>query len=176
MVGMNPIELEDIVPRPATFYLERTKKTYHLRAVSLEDELWMRRTFGDEIQNIFSQIQMEPICRIVFRQLEEKDKEDFLEQTVTLINEKGQKISETKGGSELLLCLICGFEEKIQIFKALMKTIGISRPILEQIGQTSKTQSPPEEKKRHVGPKSSTSSRKSTVGRRSTSSRERRAK
>jgi hypothetical protein len=132
---MEQIKLEDLVPEGATFALKKTGKTYRLRPVSLSDELWMNRTFGAEIESVFRQIKMKEICRIVFHQLEEEDKVDFLAQDVTIINEEGEKITQRIGGAELLFILISGYAEKISIFQALLATIGVSRPMLDKLEQ-----------------------------------------
>lgn len=122
------MKLEDIIPQPATFTLKQTGKTYTLRPISLDDEIWLHREFGADIQNIFAQGRMKEISRIVFHQLVDEDKEDFLQKKVTYVNEEGVKISEMKkGGSDLLNAVIIGQSEKLEVIKALVKTLGVSR-------------------------------------------------
>ena len=128
---MKPIKLEDLNPMGATFHLRSTGKEYRLRPVNLSDEKWLQETFGASLSSVFSEIKMLHIARIVFHQLEEEDKRDFLQREVKFINEEGVEIVQKKGGAELLFWLISGMEEKLEIFQALMQTIGISRSMME---------------------------------------------
>ncbi len=130
---MKEVRLEDIIPKAATFTLARTKKTYHLRPVSLADEVWLKTEFGDDLQKIFSEINMVAISRIVFRLLEDEDKAEFAQKTVTIMNEQGEKAEEKMGGASLLHALISGFAEKMAILQALLQTIGISRPVADAL-------------------------------------------
>lgn len=127
------IKLEDLIPEEAEFTLALTKKTYKLRRFTLEDELWLKNRFGDELEKVFREIRMKEICQIVFHQL--VDKSEFLKREVKIINEEGDEITETKGGAELLFCMISGMNEKLEIFNALLATIGISRPIQEKLAK-----------------------------------------
>lgn len=127
------LKLEDIVPRPSSFTLSNGK-VYHLRAVTLGDEVWMAQEFGGEkLRAIFDRGEMLPICRIVFRLLSEEDKAEFAKQTVTIMNEEGDSMQETLGGYRLLYTRISGFSEKQAVLTALLETLGISRPTLEKI-------------------------------------------
>jgi hypothetical protein len=142
---METIRLEDLIPEGAEITLKKTGKTYRLKPISLSDELWLNKTFGAELDSIFRQIKMKEVCRIVFHQLEDEDKEDFLARDVTIINEEGEKATHRIGGAELLFILISGYKEKLEIFEALLKTIGISRPVMEKLKQE---ETPETEKKR----------------------------
>lgn len=170
------LNLEDIIPRAAIFTLRLTGITYAMRPVSLSDELWLKNTFGSGLQKILEEMEMRPICRIVFHLLDEKSKEHFAKQTVTIMNEEGDKVSETKGGAELLYCLISGFDEKMKVFQALLETIGLSRPIQEKFVEAEKKKLqdlaksiPTPSATEPTGPGSSTPSLTSTDGPPSTS-------
>lgn len=154
-----PLKLEDIIPAPATFKLRLTDKTYRLRPVSLDDESWMNSTFGDKLGDILGKIEMRGVCRIVYRLMEDEDRESLSSRKVTLMNEAGEKVSETKGGVELLYCLISGHAEKMAVFEALLQTIGISRPMMKQLTEDEKKNKPMPPKplkSRQTGRKSST--------------------
>jgi hypothetical protein len=167
---MQAIQLEDLVPQGAQFTLRKTEKTYRMNAVSLADEMWINQTFGESLGEIFKNIKMKEICRIVFRLLDDEDKEDFLARDVTIINEMGEKLTQRMGGSELMFLLISGYAEKIEIFEALLQTIGISRPMLNQLKDEVGAPIREEKKTPRTGHMSSTSSRRSTDGPRNTSS------
>lgn len=158
---MNEIKLEDIIPQGSSFTLKRTEKTYYLKPVSLADELWISQTFGDQLQEIMSQVKMKEICRIVFRLLEDDSKQEFRAKDVELINEEGESMTVRLGGAELLMCLVSGYGEKIQIIEALMDTLGASRPVRDKLTKAEEDQ---KKSQKPIGQKSSTSSQPSTDG------------
>ena len=128
------LKMQDIRPKPSSFTLAYNNKTYRLRAVSLEDEIWMNQTFGERLNDVFKELQMEHICRIVFRLMESDCRPDFASTTVKIINETGDEVSETMGGYRLLMAMMTGGpDEKIHVINALMETIGLSRPVAEKI-------------------------------------------
>ncbi len=153
------IELKDIVPRGATIKLSMKNRTYRLRAVTLDDEIWMNETFGSTLEDIFKNLKMKEVCKIVFHQMEEEDKQDFLAIDVEFINEKGEKLLKRMGGSDLLMIHILGYSEKIALYEALMETIGLSRPLQKKLSEEEKKSSP-----LPIGPKSSISSPMNTDG------------
>lgn len=170
---MQSIRIEDIVPQGAKFKLRSTGRSYKINALSLADEIWINEEFGKGLEDIFKQVKMKEICRIIFRLMDEGDKEEFAAQDVTIMNEQGEKITKRLGGSELLFLMISGFQEKIDIFQALLQTIGVSRPLMDKLSEEEKKNEP-------VSPQTGlpplTFSRASTGGRRNTSSRARPAK
>ena len=129
---MKPIDLKDLNPQGAEITLRKTGKTYRLRPVNLADEKWMGETFGSDLEKIFRDINMVQIMRIVFHQMEHEDKADFRQQEVEFMNEEGVSLKKKIGGAELLFWMIEGMEEKLQIFQALMQTIGISRAMMDE--------------------------------------------
>jgi hypothetical protein len=129
------LEIKDIKPQKATFKLEYNQKEYHLRPLSLNDRLWLEETFGQEkLNTIFTTIEMDSICRIVFHLMENEDKEEFVAQDVTIINEDGEKKKVRLGGYKLLRgMLICGISEIELMMQALLKTIGIGEKVLDKL-------------------------------------------
>lgn len=158
---MQPISLNDIVPQEATFSLQATNETYTIRPFSIDDELWLQRTFGNELERIFKEVRMEAICRIAFRQLVEEDKKKFATRTVKFTNEEGEEAEHQVGGYRLLLCFISGWGEKVEIITALTQAIGVSRKMLDQITEEEKKRT---EKPRSTGEPSSIDSVLSTDG------------
>jgi len=128
---MRPINLDEIIPQPATLKLKATDKIYHLRPLDLDDEAWLKARFGDQLNSIFSNIKIAEIAEIAFNQLEDTDKEDFVAQDVTIVDGKGEKHSIRLGGAQLLAKLIRGYDDKLAVFRSLIETIGISRPMFD---------------------------------------------
>lgn len=147
------LKFEDLVPQGDSFTLKKTGKTYHLRPFTLADEIWMADTFGESVEAIFKSMKMKEICRIVYRILEDEDKKEFKAKNVLLINEEGEEVEKRIGGYELLFLQIAGYSEKLEIFKSLLQTIGVSRGLQETLfednpkaneKQSSQKKSPPE--------------------------------
>ena len=126
------MELTDIIPQPSSFILRRTGITYHLRECTVEDEAWMAKTFGDKLDMIFRTNDMGELSRIVFRLMRVEDQEKFAPQKIKFVNEDGESAEILLGGAKLLRTLISGVNEKVEITRALMETIGISRAIQEK--------------------------------------------
>lgn len=125
------IELGDIKPQAAEIFVGG--EAYTLRKFNLEDEVWLRDTFKGE--PIFTeQMTTDHLCRIAFHQLTMHDKEKFQPIDVTIINEDtGEKSTVKMGGWKLFRAKISGQGEKLIIFKGLLHTVGISRPMLNKI-------------------------------------------
>ncbi len=161
-------ELSELVPEPSSFSLRSTGKTYRLRAVSLADESWMAKTFGDKLPNVFAEMQMKEICRIAFHLMEGEEKRDFIVREVKFIDDAGNELVEVRGGYELLFFCVQGLDERLAIYKALLQTIGVSRPKLDKL--LSDESQKKSIRKKLTGQKSSTCSARSTAGRRNISS------
>lgn len=163
------INLEDLVPEKSAFKLKIPNKEYTLRPFNLEDEVWLQKKYGNEIESIFKELRIKEICEIAFHQLE--DKSDFKKREVKFVNDEGDELVEIKGGVDLLYSLVSGFDEKIAIINALMATIGVSRPIVEKLTKED-GEKKSETTAEQTGQKSSTSSQVNTDGQPNTSSQE----
>lgn len=165
----HPLQMEDIKPEPATFKLKsRGESEYRLRAVTLEDEIWLNKEFGSRLDNVFKNMEMGPISRIVFRLMDEEDKQrDFTKRKVTIMNEAGETISEDRGGVELLQASLVGFDDKLAVITALLATIGMSRPAMDKL-QAALDEAEKKSLSPEIGEKPSTSSQPSTDGQPST--------
>lgn len=120
------MDLIDIIPTTGSFKLASTGKEYYLRPITLADEIWMKKTFGNKISEVFSTPDFDGIVRIVYHQL--LDKHDFTERTVEDYDENGSAITEKIGGYKLLALLTKGEQEKVSMIWALNETLGVSRP------------------------------------------------
>lgn len=161
---MKPIDLNDIIPREASFELSKLEGgPVTLRALNLDDEMWIDREFGARWGEILRGIVMEPICRLVFRLMSDADKLRFATKTVRIVNEEGDAIEEKRGGVKLLMCYVVGYDQKMIVYRALMETIGVSRPLLDETLAEQK-KSLQNLLNEHVGEKSLTSSPLSTAG------------
>lgn len=133
-----------------------------MRPLNLEDELWLKTEFGEELQKVFSEVRIKEICRIAYRLLE--NKEAFSKQKVTVVNEEGETAEVEIGGVKLFYSLVSGMDEKLEIVKALLATIGISRPMQDKMIADEMEEQKKNLEMRLTGEKSSTSSAPNTDG------------
>lgn len=123
------MKLSKITPIESTFKLRNAREeAFTMRPVNLADEIWLDRTYGNKIIDVFNNLNIKEISRIVFRLLKDEDKEFFVKRDLTIINEVGDRETMHIGGVELLQYLISGWDEKINILNALHENIGFSRP------------------------------------------------
>lgn len=163
---MKALSLDDIRPQPAEFYLRKTDHTYQIRAVDLSDEVWLRHTFGARIQEILNGSDIGEMARIIWRLMSEQDRQLFPSVEVEETDESGNTRKIRKGGVQLLVESIHGPAEKIVIHRALLNTIGISKPIMDELSEAElKKNLPTGPMSPSAGEKYSTSSRQNTGGR-----------
>lgn len=130
---MADIRLEDMIPEEAqvVLYPNGVKKLYTLKKVTLEDEAWMARAFGQEkLQKIFADVDMQNIAKIIFRQL--TDKSDFLPREEKTYSDEGDEIVVRVTGPELLMRSIVGKKHQLEVLQAMLKIIGASQPVLDE--------------------------------------------
>ena len=126
------LKLEDLIPQTAEIKLRNLPDVpLKLRPISMADEIWLKQKYGDKIESIFNELKMREICEMVYHQIE--DKNLFVKRDIKIVNEDGDEQVIKLGGVELLLMLISGTQEKIEMVQALLQTIGISRPMLEKL-------------------------------------------
>lgn len=125
------MDLSQITPKPTSFKLKSTGREYQLRLINLEDESWIQEEFQGDYVSIFED--NNKLSRLIYRLIE--DKEPFIKQEVTIINEDGDKSNETIGGYRLLKRMICGTADKIEMINAFNKVLGVSHPVAEEVSE-----------------------------------------
>jgi hypothetical protein len=129
----SPFPLDDVVPEGASFHLKSVGEVA-LRPVDLADEIWMRKTFGPErLRQAFDGFQLDVLARIVFRVMTPESRALFAKRRVTLVNEEGDQAEHEVGGVDLLMACVSGLPEKTAMVRALLRTLGFSRPALEKL-------------------------------------------
>ena len=109
----NGLKFEDLIPQESTFTLsEKQGKVYILKKFTLADQIWAKREFGDRLQAILETVDLEGIAKLVFHLL--KNKEEFKDELS-------------------FMEVIVTPQDKINILKALLATIGVSQPILDKL-------------------------------------------
>lgn len=127
------MKLEDLKPRPSKFYLSYSDKWYTLRPWTLNDQIWMNQEYGERINEIFSEknIDIVAIARMAFRLME--DKSDFRAREFTAIDEDGNETTQTIGGYKLLIARVKTVKEQLQLLASVVECIGLSMPEVDEI-------------------------------------------
>lgn len=141
------MKLEDLKPRPSKFYLSFNSKWYTLRAWTLQDQIWMNQEYGDKVNHIFNEknIDIVAISRMAYRLLEEKS--DFKAKEVKTIDEEGLEKAEMLGGYKLLIARIRTVEEQMGMMAAVVESIGLSMPEVDEIRNLGKKEIGTEKKR-----------------------------
>lgn len=129
-----PIELEDIIPEPGEFILRKTGDRVHrLRPINLEDHTWITKNIGDEkrVKEIMEGKDLAELCKLIYHQLE--DRAQFPSRLEVQINDEGDEVERKITGPQALAqCVVSKIDQR-DLYVALLKTIGISQPILDKI-------------------------------------------
>lgn len=129
-----PLTLEEIVPAPAEFSISNGK-TFKLDKMNIVHSQWLNSTFGEGgMQKIFKNLETQGILRMGWRMLNIDDKKKFPPTEVEEVCEDtGVVQTKTIGGLELFKAEFNGPLDLLELLKALLKTIGISQPVLDKL-------------------------------------------
>jgi hypothetical protein len=131
---MKQITLADICPQPGKFTLKSTGKEYTLLPISIADQAWINERFGKNLEQIFREVRSNEIAQIAYHQMDEQSKTEFEPKEVTIHNEEtGARTKTMIGGWRLFAAQVAGMGEMEGIFKALLHTIGVSQPLIEEL-------------------------------------------
>lgn len=137
------MELDELIPEKVEWNVkysnennEESEITFHFRPFNLEDESFLKREYGEKaLKDIFENMRMIEIARIAFRQLNIDSKKQLMKMKFVDIDEDGNEIEIAKKGPEKLSCLVVGLPEQLDLLKMLLRTRGISLPILDKLGK-----------------------------------------
>lgn len=115
---------------------ESKELEFYFRPFNLEDESWLKREFGEkQLQEIFEQLQMDKVARIAFRQLEVDSKRRLMDIKFIDIDEDGNEYEIALKGPDKVSALTYGLPEQLELLKMLLRTRGVSMPILDELGK-----------------------------------------
>lgn len=131
----DPLKLEDLDPMPGQFVLKATGNTYTIRPITLGDQKYLKSMFGSEdaIKQMFEGLDPEKLTRLVYYLMDQEGRRDFLPQEKEMVDEEGNVSTVKMNGPETLMHSIQYPQEFTQVFQALLKTIGISNAMLDNI-------------------------------------------
>lgn len=135
------MELTDLIPKEVTLVkILSTEEgeqqiSLTLRKFDLEDESWIKSAYPN-LKEVFDEVQMEPISRIAFHQLTNKSKLDLMKIKFEQVTEEGEIEEICKTGPQKLRKITVGFNDQIELLKAILETRGLSMPVVEEISKT----------------------------------------
>lgn len=108
------LNLSDLKPEEATFTLDDfPDKTFTLKKFSLNAQLWMNERFGvDQVKGIFENRRLGEISELVFFLLKDKS-------VITSLEAFREAITSNR--------------DRVAMMGALLKTIGISQPVMDKL-------------------------------------------
>ena len=133
---MSGIKLDQLIPKKVE--LEMTIPSgenafVHIGPFTLEHEIWLKDVFGDKIQQVFKDMEIDSLAKIAFRVMDPADRMHFPKQTVETLDEEGNAVSESIGGYRLFARCFSGTTQKIKLLEALTESLGVSRALIEEI-------------------------------------------
>lgn len=127
---MRKITLEELVPAESKLVLSKRPNTnYTLCEYSLRVKMWAKKRFGTQLKAMFDERDIESIAELVFFML--KSKADF--------NRDGGSGDPNQGYKDDFADLddffrnIVTIQDQYNIMTAVLETIGISQPILDDL-------------------------------------------
>lgn len=129
--------LEDLIPKPAEFYLSKTDKTYKLRPFNIEDSTYLVSKYGKEgVERMLAEKTGTFLdkCRIVYLLLSDEDRADFQYSEKKGFDEEGRPLDRKVSSGPHKLCFaVTGIVEVQEVTLAMLKTIGVSQPIIDKL-------------------------------------------
>lgn len=131
------MELEQLIPERVAWTVDvpnsDQKITLIFRLFNLEDEAWLKRTYDSRLEKVFSELQTQEIAKIAFHQLELESKKFLMSVKFLDMDENGAEIEVAKTGPEKVAALTIGAKGITDLINNLLKTRGLSLPLLEKI-------------------------------------------
>lgn len=136
------MELDQLIPEKVfwTRTIQGEGETRELnlefRPFDLEDESWLKRSFGDSLKQKFETMDMDAISRIAFHQLENSSKKELMKlKFMGWDEETDEEIEIAKTGREKLAKLCFGYPDQLELLKILLKVRGFSMPVIEKLAE-----------------------------------------
>lgn len=131
-------DIQDMVPQSVEWDLSEKagqELVLTFRPFTVNDEAWLDRHYGKELEKVFSEFKTIEITKIAFNQLELESKRKLMAVKFTDMDEDGNEIEIAKKGPEKIQCLLASWQEQADLIKMLVRTRGLSMPMIEELGQ-----------------------------------------
>jgi len=134
------IKLDQLIPRQVEFKLDidGTEHTLRIGPFTARHEIWLKETFGQNIEKVFNDLDGANLARIAFHVMHPDDRVNFAKRVSETVDENGDKFTESIGGYQLLAEYIKGPAEKLRLLSALTESLGVSRALIEELEEAEK--------------------------------------
>lgn len=130
------MELTDLIPERVRWEAKAGDNVIelHMRPFNLEDESFLKRAYpGTKLQEVFSELNGDELSKICFHQLEPESKRALMKIQFMDVDENGKDVEIAKTGPEKIRYMIVGTAATMDLLNCLLKTRGLSLPLLEKI-------------------------------------------
>ena len=130
---MEAFKITDLLPRRASFELSIPEKSYNLRPCTPRDLIKLK-DMGVDVEEIIKNPVNADICKIALYLMEFDDAKNFKKINVKTINiDTGEEEVEDVGGYKLLLKYVASLKEQLEMFLALLNSMGFKEKIIKEI-------------------------------------------
>jgi hypothetical protein len=130
---MKEFKVTDLLPRRAEFYLLIPDKTFSLRPCTPHDLISLKE-MGIDIEEVMKNPISAEVCKVVLYLMDYEDAKEFKKIELKTINiETGDEEVNDVGGYKLLMKFIASLKEHLEMFLALLNSMGFSEKIIEEI-------------------------------------------
>ena len=129
---MNSFKITDLLPRRASFKLSIPDKVYDLRPCTPRDLLELK-DMGLDIEDIMKNPINIDVCKVILFLMEFDHAKDFKKTQLKTINiDTGEEEVEEVGGYKLLLKFVASLKEQLEMFLALLNSLGFEEEIVKE--------------------------------------------
>jgi hypothetical protein len=133
---MQKFNINDLLPRKSTFDLSIPDKTFNLRPCTPQDLISLK-DMDIDIEEVMKNPISADVCKVVLYLMEYEDAKEFKKIELKTINiETGEEEVNNIGGYKLLMKLIASLKEHLEMFLALLNSMGFSEKVIGEIRET----------------------------------------
>lgn len=125
------MQLEEMFPKKSSFKLEATGNEYHLRPMTIGDNIWLNENYGNllgQTQDL-SNLDFNALTAVIYKLI--VNKQDFKKKTMSDLDEEGNELEIEVGGLKLFR-YFTNIKDMENMIWALNETMGISRPEVKE--------------------------------------------
>jgi hypothetical protein len=130
---MKEFKVTDLLPRRSEFYLSIPDKTFSLRPCTPQDLISLKEKKID-IEDVMKNPISSDVCKVVLYLMDYEDAKEFKKIELKTINiETGEEEVNNVGGYKLLMKFIASLKEHLEMFLALLNSMGFSEKVIGEI-------------------------------------------
>ena len=147
---MENFKITDLLPRKSSFELSIPNRTFNLRPCTPSDLIELK-TKGIDVEALMKNPVSEDICKVVLFLMEYNDAKEFKKIELKTINiDTGEEEVNKVGGYKLLIKFIASLKEQLEMFLALLTSMGFTEKVISEIKEmtfNTEEETPPIKKK-----------------------------